>query len=74
MPPIITGSYIMQHRTESTFILHSGVSSGSLHNLLASLHCFLEWHFFFPSSHHFFRGQGEFEERLLLCLLGKQSL
>ena len=54
MPPIITGSYIMQHRTESTFILHSGCEFRAVFTILPA--CTASWNgifFFFSSSHHF---------------------
>lgn len=47
MPPIITGSYIMQHRTESTFILHSGCEFRAVFTILPA--CTASWNgiFFF---------------------------
>ena len=48
-------NWVLYYATQSREHLHSVFwvwVQGSLHNLLASLHCFLEWHLFF-SSHHF---------------------
>lgn len=50
MPPIITGSYIMQHRTESTFILHSGCEFRAVFTIFLPA-CTASWNgifFFFP--------------------------
>lgn len=69
-------SYIVQHRTESTFILHSGCEFRAVFTIFLPA-CTASWNgffFFFSSSHHFFRAKEDLRRDFCSCLLGKQAL